>query len=139
MKKVQMFLFAVGEGLIFLKPKRASVCWTAYQTRNIILSQPYTKKELRKEVKKIEEFAQELRFIFGKGPRWHAMTAFMIGSVAIVTLVLAVVSVAINNALGLGGAGNWFLLSIALFLWGLSVGTGLLIQLRPQRIFQVWL
>ena len=43
------------------------------------------------------------------------MTVFMIGSVAIVTLVLAVVSAATNNALGLGGAVNWFLLSIALF------------------------
>jgi len=66
------------------------------------------------------EIPQNMKFLlFGKGPRWHAKWALGLDSVGIVTLILGIVSAATNNALGLG-AGNWFLLTITLWLWGLS-------------------
>ena len=66
------------------------------------------------------EIPQNLKFLlFGKGPGWHAKVAFGLDSAGIVTLILGIISAATNNALGLG-AGNWFLLTITLFLWGLS-------------------
>ena len=66
------------------------------------------------------EIPQNIKsLLFGMGPRWHATVAIVIESAAMVTLILAIVSAATNNALGLG-AGNWFLMTIALFLWGLS-------------------
>ena len=65
------------------------------------------------------EIPQNLKFLlFGKGPRWHAKVALGLDSAGIVTLILGIISAATNNALGLG-SGNWFLLTIALFLWGL--------------------
>ena len=65
------------------------------------------------------EIPQNMKFLlFGKGPRWHAKVSLVLESVGIVTLILAIVSAATNNALGLG-TGNWFLLTIVLFLWGL--------------------
>jgi hypothetical protein len=57
--------------------------------------------------------------LFGMGPRWHAKMAITFNSIGIITLILSIISAAANNAIGLG-AGNWFLLTIALFLWGLS-------------------
>ena len=66
------------------------------------------------------EIPKDMRFLlFGKGPRWHAKWALVLDSVGIVALILAIVSAATNNPLGLG-AGAWFLLTIALWLWGLS-------------------
>jgi len=66
------------------------------------------------------EIPKELRpVLFGRGPRWHAISALIIESAGLVTLLLAIISAAADNALGLG-AGNWFLLTIALFVWGLS-------------------
>ena len=66
------------------------------------------------------EIPQNMKFLlFGKGPRWHAKVALVVESIGIVTLILGIISAATNNALGLG-AGNWFLLTITLFLWGLS-------------------
>ena len=59
------------------------------------------------------------RLLFGMGPRWHAKTSMVLDSVGMITLILSIISAATNNALGLG-AGNWFLLTIALFLFGLS-------------------
>jgi len=43
----------------------------------------------------------------------------VLNSIGMVTLILSIISAATNNALGLG-AGNWFLLTIALFLFALS-------------------
>jgi hypothetical protein len=66
------------------------------------------------------EIPKDLRsLLFGMGPKWHARVAMVFNSVGMVTLILAIISAAADNALGLG-AGNWFLLTIALFLWGLS-------------------
>jgi len=66
------------------------------------------------------EIPKELRpVLFGRGPRWTAISALIIESAGLVTLLLAIISAAADNALGLG-AGNWFLLTIALFVWGLS-------------------
>ena len=66
------------------------------------------------------EIPQNTKFLlFGKGPRWHAKWSMGLDSAGIVTLILSIVSAATNNALGLG-AGNWFLLTIALFLFALS-------------------
>ena len=66
------------------------------------------------------EIPKDMKFLlFGKGPKWHAKVAMGLNSVSIVTLILSIISAATSNALGLG-AGNWFLLTIALLLWGLS-------------------
>ena len=59
------------------------------------------------------------RLLFGMGPKWHAKTSMVLDGVGMITLILSIISAATNNTLGLG-AGNWFLLTIALWLWGLS-------------------
>ena len=66
------------------------------------------------------EIPQNMKFLlFGMGPRWHAKASMLLESIGMVTLILGIISAATNNAIGLG-AGNWFLLTIALFLFGLS-------------------
>ena len=66
------------------------------------------------------EIPQNMKFLlFGMGPRWHAKVAMGLNSIGMITLILSIISAATKNTLGLG-AGNWFLLTIALFLWGLS-------------------
>jgi hypothetical protein len=66
------------------------------------------------------EIPKDLRsLLFGMGPKWHARVSMVFNFVGMVTLILAIISAAADNELGLG-AGNWFLLTIALFLWSLS-------------------
>ena len=59
------------------------------------------------------------RFIFGLGPGWHAKVSMAFNSIGMVSLILGIVSAATENSLGLG-ASNWFLLTITMFVWGLS-------------------
>ena len=66
--------------------------------------------EISKDMKKI---------LLGMGPRWHAKVSIVGNSIGMVTLILSIISAATDNALGLG-AGNWFLLTISLFLFSLS-------------------
>ena len=71
-----------------------------------------------KEVE-MAEIPQNMKFLlFGKGARWHAKVALVLDSIGIVTLIIAIISAATNNALGLGSS-NWFLLTIALLVWSL--------------------
>ena len=66
------------------------------------------------------EIPQNTKFwLFMLGPRASAIEALMVSSAGVVALILGVVSAAINYSLGLS-AGNWFLLSIVLFLWGIA-------------------
>lgn len=66
------------------------------------------------------EIPQDMkRLLFGMGPKWHATVSMVLDSVGMITLILSIISAATDNELGLG-AGNWFLLTIALFVFGLS-------------------
>lgn len=58
-------------------------------------------------------------WLFMLGPRISAIESLTVCLAGLVTMILGVVSAATNNTLGLG-AGNWFLLSIVLFLWGIA-------------------
>ena len=65
------------------------------------------------------EIPQNTKFwLFGMGPEMITKEALMAKMAGIVTLIVAIVSAATNNELGLG-VGNWFLMSIALFFWGI--------------------
>jgi hypothetical protein len=71
-------------------------------------------------MRKMAEIPKDMKFLlFGMGPKWHARVAMVSNSIGMVTLIISIISAAADNALGLG-AGNWFLLTITLFLWGLS-------------------
>jgi hypothetical protein len=66
---------------------------------------------------KMAEIPQKMKFwLFGMGPSFQAKESLVVGIVAIIAIVLGIVSAATDNSLGLG-SGNWFLLSIALFVW----------------------
>lgn len=56
-------------------------------------------------------------WLFMNGPRFSAIESFFVCFTGILAMILGIISATTNNALGLG-AGNWFLLSIVLFLWG---------------------
>ena len=65
------------------------------------------------------EIPQNTKFwLFGMGPKMITKEAFMVKVAGIVTLIVGIISAATNNGFGLG-VGNWFLLSIALFIWGI--------------------
>jgi hypothetical protein len=62
---------------------------------------------------------KNLKFlIFGRGPKWHAQAAISLELIGLICLILGIISAVTNNELGLG-SGNWFLLTIALWLWGI--------------------
>ena len=66
------------------------------------------------------EIPQNVKFIlFGFGPRQTAQMALIINILGMATTILGVISAATKNSLYLG-AGNWLLLSIVFFIWGLS-------------------
>ena len=66
------------------------------------------------------EIPQNMRFIlFGLGPKVLARTAITMQFAGVATMILGIVSAATNNELCLG-AGNWFLLTIILFFWGIT-------------------
>ena len=66
------------------------------------------------------EIPQNVKFIlFGFGPRQTAQMALIINILGMATTILGVISAATKNSFYLG-AGNWLLLSIVFFIWGLS-------------------
>ena len=66
------------------------------------------------------EIPQNVQFLlFGFGPQMHALMALIANFLGIATIALGIISVATKNSLGLGST-NWFLLTIILFIWGLS-------------------
>jgi len=66
------------------------------------------------------EIPQNGKFLlFGMGPRFHAQIALTVNFLGLATVILGIISAAIDNPLGLG-AGNWFLLTIVLFIWGIA-------------------
>jgi hypothetical protein len=66
------------------------------------------------------EIPQNTKFLlFGFGPRQTAQMALVINTFGMATTILGIISAATKNSIGLG-VGNWFLLSIILFIWRLS-------------------
>ena len=62
---------------------------------------------------------KNLKFLlFGMGPKWHATAAFVVEMLAVICLILGIVSAALNDAVGIWST-EWFLIAIALFIWGL--------------------
>ena len=57
--------------------------------------------------------------LFGYGPRLHALMALVANLLGIVALALGVISAATRAPLGLE-ATTWLLLTLILFIWGLS-------------------
>ena len=66
------------------------------------------------------EIPQNTKFLlFGFGPKMHARLAFIANFLGIITTILGIISAVTKNPLGLGTT-SWFLLTIILFIWGLS-------------------
>ncbi len=57
--------------------------------------------------------------LFGYGPKLHALMALVANLLGIAALIVGIVSMATGLPLGLGGT-TWMLLTIILFIWGLS-------------------
>ena len=60
-----------------------------------------------------------MSLLFGFGPQMHAMMAIIANLLGIATTALGIISAARKSSLGLTTT-NWFLLTIILFIWGLS-------------------
>jgi hypothetical protein len=56
--------------------------------------------------------------LFGKGAKWHARIAMVLGCLGMVCLVLGIISAALNRPLVLGST-NWLLLTISFVVWAL--------------------
>ncbi len=66
------------------------------------------------------EIPKNVKFLlFGFGPRQTAQMALIINILGMASTILGIVSASTSSSLGLN-AGNWFLLSIVFFIWGLS-------------------
>ena len=66
------------------------------------------------------EVPENVRFLlFVMGPRRHAQIALIVNYLGLATVILGIISAATKNSLGLG-AGNWFLLTIIFFIWGIT-------------------
>lgn len=66
------------------------------------------------------EVPQDAKYwLFGFGPKMHALMAFIINLLGIAAMIVGLVSAATKNSIGLT-ATEWFLLSILFFLWGFS-------------------
>jgi len=64
------------------------------------------------------DIALNIQFLlFGFGPEMAALMALAANSIGLVTMILGIIAAATGRKLGLG-ATNWFLLTIALFIWG---------------------
>jgi len=57
--------------------------------------------------------------LFGFGPKMHARLALIANLLGIITTILGIISAVTKDSLCLS-ATNWFLLTIILFIWGLS-------------------
>jgi len=68
----------------------------------------------------MSQIPESVKFLlFGFGPEMAARIALVANSIGLVTMILGIIGGATGKTLGLG-ATNWFLLTIALFLWGLG-------------------
>jgi len=68
----------------------------------------------------MSEIPESIKFLlFGFGPGMAARIALVANSIGLVTMILGIIAGATGKTLGLG-ATNWFLLTIALFIWGLG-------------------
>ena len=68
----------------------------------------------------MSQIPESIRFLlFGFGPEMAARMALVANSIGLVTMILGIVAGATGQKLGLG-ATNWFLLTIALLIWGLG-------------------
>jgi len=57
--------------------------------------------------------------LFGFGPKMHARLALIANLLGIITTILGIISAVTKDSLCLSVT-NWFLLTIILFIWGLS-------------------
>ena len=57
--------------------------------------------------------------LFGKGAKWQAQVSIVSYCLGIVLLIVGIVADAINRTLGLETT-HWFIMAIAIWLWGLS-------------------
>jgi len=68
----------------------------------------------------MSQIPESIRFLlFGFGPEMAARMALAANSIGLATLILGIIAGATGKNLGLD-ATNWFLLTIALFIWGLG-------------------
>ena len=68
----------------------------------------------------MSDIPESIKFLlFGLGPEMAARMALVANSIGLVTMILGIIAGATSKTLGLG-ATNWFLLTIALFIWGLG-------------------
>jgi hypothetical protein len=68
----------------------------------------------------MSDIPENIKFLlFGFGPEMAARMALVANSIGLVTMILGIIAAATGKTLGLG-ATNWFLLTIALFIWGLG-------------------
>ncbi len=68
----------------------------------------------------MREIPQNTMFwLFGFGPKAHAIMAFVVNLLAIATTIIGIVSGARKSPIGLETT-HWFLLAIILFVWGIS-------------------
>jgi hypothetical protein len=65
------------------------------------------------------EIPKDLRFLlFGRGAKWHARISLIVDFLGLGCLIVAIVGDAANRVPGLEPT-NWFLLTIAFWIWGL--------------------
>jgi len=68
----------------------------------------------------MSQIPESIKFLlFGFGPEMSARMALVANSIGLVTMILGIIAGDTGKTLGLG-ATNWFLLTIALFIWGLG-------------------
>ena len=68
----------------------------------------------------MSQIPESIKFLlFGFGPELAARMALVANSLGLVAMILGIVAAATGKNLGLG-ATNWFLLTVALFIWGLG-------------------
>jgi len=68
----------------------------------------------------MSQIPESIKFLlFGFGPEMAARMALVVNSLGLVTMILGIIAGATGKSLGLG-ATNWFLLTVALFIWGLG-------------------
>ena len=68
----------------------------------------------------MQEIPKDLkRLLFGRGARWHAWSAAILDTLGLVSIILGIISGAMDTAIGLE-ASLWFLMAIAFIVFGLS-------------------
>jgi len=68
----------------------------------------------------VQEIPKDLkRLLFGRGARWHAWVAIIWDTLGLVSIILGIISGAMDTAVGLE-ASIWFLMAIAFIVFGLS-------------------